>query len=41
VLGPRQVSGQPVLKLLPDFSTGELALMIFIVPIAIGWWANG
>lgn len=40
VLGGRQVSGQPVLKLLPDFSTGELALMIFIVPIAIGWWAN-
>jgi len=39
-LGPRQVSGQPILKLLPDFSTGELALMIFIVPIAIGWWAN-
>src|SRR5215471_8423951 len=40
VLGGRQVSGQPILKLLPDFSTGELALMIFIVPIAIGWWAN-
>ena len=40
VLGPRQVGGQPILKLLPDFSTGELALMIFIVPIAIGWWAN-
>lgn len=33
-------SGQPYLKLLPNFSTGELALMIFIVPIAIGWWAN-
>jgi Na+/proline symporter len=40
VLGGRQVGGQPILKLLPDFSTGELALMIFIVPIAIGWWAN-
>src|SRR5215471_2815307 len=40
VLGGQQVSGQPILKLLPDFSTGELALMIFIVPIAIGWWAN-
>src|SRR5260370_34777090 len=39
-LGGRQVGGQPILKLLPDFSTGELALMIFIVPIAIGWWAN-
>jgi len=33
-------TGQPILKLLPNFSTGELALMIFIVPIAIGWWAN-
>lgn len=33
-------SGQPYLTLLPNFSTGELALMIFIVPIAIGWWAN-
>jgi SSS family solute:Na+ symporter len=33
-------AGQPYLKLLPNFSTGELALMIFIVPIAIGWWAN-
>jgi len=40
VLGGQQVSGQPVLKLLPDFSTGELALMIFVVPMAIGWWAN-
>jgi solute:Na+ symporter, SSS family len=40
VLGGRQVGGQPILKLMPDFSTGELALMIFIVPIAIGWWAN-
>src|SRR6478672_8376150 len=33
-------TGQPYLALLPNFSTGELALMIFIVPIAIGWWAN-
>src|SRR5207302_8602557 len=32
-------TGQPLLKLLPNFSTGELALMIFIVPIAIGWWS--
>jgi solute:Na+ symporter, SSS family len=31
--------GQPVLDILPNFSM-ELALMIFIVPIAIGWWAN-
>src|ERR1043166_2638548 len=40
VLSPISGSGQPVLALLPNFSTGELALMIFIVPIAIGWWAN-
>jgi len=32
--------GQPLLDILPNFSMPELALMIFIVPIAIGWWAN-
>ena len=32
--------GQPILDILPNFSMSELALMIFIVPIAIGWWAN-
>ena len=32
--------GQPILDMLPNFSMGELALMIFIMPIAIGWWAN-
>ncbi|MFA5057252.1 MAG: hypothetical protein WC485_04000, partial [Opitutaceae bacterium] len=32
--------GQPLLDLLPNFGLGELALMIFIVPVAIGWWAN-
>jgi Na+/proline symporter len=32
--------GQPILDILPNFSMWELALMIFIVPIAIGWWAN-
>ena len=32
--------GEPMLDLLPNFSTGELALMVFIVPLAIGWWAN-
>jgi hypothetical protein len=31
--------GQPVLDILPNFSL-DLALMIFLVPIAIGWWAN-
>lgn len=32
--------GQPILDLLPNFAMSDLALMIFIVPIAIGWWAN-
>jgi Na+/proline symporter len=32
--------GQPILDLLPNFSMGELTLMIFIMPVAIGWWAN-
>ncbi len=33
-------SGQPILNVMPNFALSELALMIFIVPIAIGWWAN-
>lgn len=33
-------SGQPILNILPNFSMWQLALMIFIMPIAIGWWAN-
>ena len=33
-------TGQPILNMLPNFSMSELALMIFIMPIAIGWWAN-
>jgi SSS family solute:Na+ symporter len=32
--------GQPILDILPNFSMTELALMIFIMPITIGWWAN-
>jgi len=32
--------GQPFLNILPNFSMWELALMIFIMPIAISWWAN-
>jgi len=32
--------GQPILDLLPNFAMSELALMIFILPIAISWWAN-
>ncbi len=33
-------SGQPILNVMPNFALSELALMIFIVPMAIGWWAN-
>jgi Na+/proline symporter len=40
VLSPIDGRGQPVLDVMPNFAMGELALMIFIVPIAIGWWAN-
>jgi Na+/proline symporter len=32
--------GQPILDVLPNFGMTELALMIFIMPITIGWWAN-
>jgi Na+/proline symporter len=40
VLSPIDGTGQPILDVLPNFAMSELALMIFIVPIAIGWWAN-
>ena len=40
VLSPIDGRGQPILDMLPNFSMSELALMIFIMPIAIGWWAN-
>ncbi|MEK7952312.1 sodium:solute symporter family protein [Luteolibacter soli] len=33
-------TGQPILDVLPNFGMWDLALMIFLVPIAIGWWAN-
>jgi Na+/proline symporter len=33
-------AGQPFLDMLPNFTMSELALMIFILPIAISWWAN-
>ena len=33
-------TAQPILDILPNFGMWDLALMIFIVPIAIGWWAN-
>jgi len=32
--------GQPILDILPNFDMWQLALMIFIMPIAVGWWAN-
>lgn len=32
--------GQPILNIMPNFSMWDLALMIFIMPITIGWWAN-
>ncbi len=40
VLSPIDGRGQPILDVMPNFALSELALMIFIVPIAIGWWAN-
>jgi len=33
-------AGQPLLDIMPNFSMSELALMIFILPIAVSWWAN-
>jgi len=33
-------TGQPILDMLPNFGMPELALMIFIMPIGISWWAN-
>jgi len=40
ILSPINGQGQPILNILPNFSMWDLALMIFIMPIAIGWWAN-
>jgi Na+/proline symporter len=40
VISATDGSGQPILDILPNFSMWQLALMIFIMPIAIGWWAN-
>lgn len=40
VFSPRDGSGQPLLSFFPNFALSELALMIFIMPLAIGWWAN-
>ncbi|MES3034598.1 MAG: sodium:solute symporter family protein [Gemmatimonadota bacterium] len=40
VMSASDGSGQPILDMLPNFSMSELALMIFILPIGISWWAN-
>ena len=40
VMAATNGSGQPILDLLPNFAMSDLALMIFIMPIAISWWAN-
>lgn len=40
VMTPIDGTGQPILDIMPNFAMGDLALMIFILPIAIGWWAN-
>lgn len=40
VMSVKDGSGQPILDILPNFSMSELALMVFILPIAISWWAN-
>jgi solute:Na+ symporter, SSS family len=40
ILTPIDGRGQPLLDMMPNFAMTDLALMIFIVPIAIGWWAN-
>jgi SSS family solute:Na+ symporter len=40
VLSPIDGTGQPILNILPNFSMWQLALMVFIMPIAISWWAN-
>ena len=33
-------TGQPILDILPNFAMWDLALAIFIMPLAVGWWAN-
>jgi Na+/proline symporter len=40
VMSTSDGSGQPILDILPNFSLWQLSLMVFIMPIAIGWWAN-
>lgn len=40
VMSASDGTGQPILDMLPNFGMSELALMIFILPIGISWWAN-
>ena len=40
VMAAANGAGQPILDILPNFTMSELALMIFILPMAISWWAN-
>jgi len=39
VMSPSDGGGQPILDILPNFGMKELTLMIFLVPLAIQWWA--
>jgi Na+/proline symporter len=40
VMSPTNGHGQPILDIMPNFSMWDLSLMIFIMPVAIGWWSN-
>lgn len=40
VMSMKDGAGQPILDMMPNFAMSDLALMIFILPIAISWWAN-
>ena len=40
VMSAADGGGQPILDILPNFSMWQFALMVFVMPIAIGWWAN-
>lgn len=40
VISLKDGGGQPILDMMPNFAISDLALMIFILPIGISWWAN-
>jgi Na+/proline symporter len=40
VMSMKDGSGQPILDMMPNFAMSDLVLMIFLMPIAISWWAN-